>query len=415
MTDDPQQAQEFLSLVGIMDWAPLGGGVELKISPRRTVLVGRNGSGKSLLVAGLGHLLEQRAKRTGSQPSVAAGHPNDLVLGFQQAGRFSLFYAAGSEGEVLREFFEAAVTPSARATLVAALAGRLDPAGAATELCLSFGEQGSHSSWVCRDGVLLLDGEGTSSGPLTVLDFVVPRKPGSWGSMAQNPATQRLRDTVERVSRVFFGARLVPAGIPRHASLRSPILLDASGVPTGSSLEAEQRLGRLVARLHRWNEASPELFAEVAEFGRRNRLWSRLEVVPYRAGLKIAMFGVHVDDVNLGLLPDGTLRVLEIAVELIDPEVKLLLVEEPETASHPWLLGRLLAEMDAACDTRQIVVSTHAPMVVDWASPEEIRLVERTDGKTTVRGLSDEERARVHTYLSDEGTLAEYVYERTEA
>ena len=45
---------------------------------------------------------------------------------------------------------------------------------------------------------------------------------------------------------------------------------------------------------------------------------------------------------------------------LLFPELKLVLVEEPETAVHPGLLSRLLAEFDAYASDRQIVLSTQS-------------------------------------------------------
>lgn len=275
------------------------------------------------------------------------------------------------------------------------------------ELCYEQGDR----VWACVGGALHVAGYPS---PIPWLDRVVPRAPEAWKPLEPHPAAAVMRDTVGRLSALVLGTRFVPAGIPRRDSMRAMVLLDRNGVPAMGAGE-ERRLVRLATRLWRWKEDAPHVFEAVAELGQRNRLWKRLEVVKYEASKTNRLYGVHADDINLGYLPDGTLRVLEIAVELADPEARLVLIEEPETGIHPWLLGRLLHEMDAALDTRQIVVSTHSPMVVDWARPEELRLVERVDERTTVRSLEGEERARVEQYLSDEGTLAEYVYERTES
>jgi predicted ATPase len=119
---------------------------------------------------------------------------------------------------------------------------------------------------------------------------------------------------------------------------------------------------------------------------------------------------VLVDGTDLGLLSDGTLRAAEILMWLLLPGVKLLLIEEPETAVHPGLLSRLLAEFDAYTGDRQIVLSTQAPQVVSWADPLAIRLVERRAAHTEVRRLRDDEVERLAGYLHDEGTLGDFVY-----
>ena len=122
---------------------------------------------------------------------------------------------------------------------------------------------------------------------------------------------------------------------------------------------------------------------------------------------------VLIDGVNIGLCSDGTLRGAEIVLRLLGRPGSTLLIEEPETAVHPGLLHKLLNLIDAYTLDRQLIVSTHSPIVVDWCRPEELRLVERAHNVTTVRALSPDEAIRVHRYLDDEGTLADYLYARS--
>src|SRR5262249_4081231 len=140
----------------------------------------------------------------------------------------------------------------------------------------------------------------------------------------------------------------------------------------------------------------------------RVKLYRDPETVPPSRRRDVA--SVLVDGTDFGLLSDGTLRVIEILVWLIMPELKLLLIEEPETAVHPGLLAKLLAEIEAYSADSPIVISTQSPQVVSWADPLAIRLVERRSGRTEVRRLRDEEVARLSGYLHDEGTLGDFVY-----
>jgi predicted ATPase len=119
---------------------------------------------------------------------------------------------------------------------------------------------------------------------------------------------------------------------------------------------------------------------------------------------------VTVDGVNLGLLSDGTLRVMTVLVGLVDPKIDVAMIEEPELALHPGLIGRLLAEIETASKTRQFVISTHSPQIVSWARPEAIRLVERNDGVTSVRALNEQQVGIISRYLHDEGSLGDYVF-----
>src|SRR5262249_8956591 len=60
-------------------------------------------------------------------------------------------------------------------------------------------------------------------------------------------------------------------------------------------------------------------------------------------GAKQDYGAVLFDGNNIGTASDGTLRVTEISIRLISSFISCLLIEEPETAVHPGLLGKLLA------------------------------------------------------------------------
>jgi energy-coupling factor transporter ATP-binding protein EcfA2 len=118
-----------------------------------------------------------------------------------------------------------------------------------------------------------------------------------------------------------------------------------------------------------------------------------------------------LDDINIGLLSDGTLRILYILVEIINlnPSATII-IEEPETQIHPGMLARLLNEIEAYTFDKNLILSTHSPQVVAWTSPENINLVHRKDGQTFVRKLNEDEIHNVIEYISDEGDLGEWIY-----
>jgi len=185
-----------------------------------------------------------------------------------------------------------------------------------------------------------------------------------------------------------------------------------------SSHRTDDRVVRLAGTIGYWRNRHPDRYKELKDLGRRMGVLQHVDVKIYEdpspSTQRRDLAWISVDDVNIGLLSDGTLRVLETLVDLIDPSATILFIEEPETGVHPGLLRRLLAEIDAYTSDRQVVISTHSPLVVDWAKPSDLRLVERLDGKTTVRALADQEVAYVGAYLNDEGTLAEYVFGRSD-
>ncbi len=122
-------------------------------------------------------------------------------------------------------------------------------------------------------------------------------------------------------------------------------------------------------------------------------------------------FSVYLDGVNIGVLSDGTLKVLSILIELISSNPSsTIIIEEPEAQIHPAMLAKLLNEIETYIYGQNLIVSTHSPQVVSWASPEQINLVHRKDGQTFVRQLGKDDIHNVIEYLSEEGDLGEWIY-----
>lgn len=120
---------------------------------------------------------------------------------------------------------------------------------------------------------------------------------------------------------------------------------------------------------------------------------------------------VLLDGVNIGLLSDGTLRVLSILMELIvSSPSSTIVIEEPETQIHPAMLSKLLNEIATYTYGANLILSTHSPQVVSWTSPEKINLVYRKNGQTFVQKLGENQLHRVIEYLSEEGSLGEWIY-----
>ena len=103
---------------------------------------------------------------------------------------------------------------------------------------------------------------------------------------------------------------------------------------------------------------------------------------------------------------DGTLRVAGILTALLqDPTLPLIGIEEPELTVHPGALPMLCDFIRQATDTTQVVLTTHSPELIDQLEADEIRVVERKDGVTSVGRLSEEQRALVHDHLMSLGEI----------
>jgi predicted ATPase len=89
---------------------------------------------------------------------------------------------------------------------------------------------------------------------------------------------------------------------------------------------------------------------------------------------------------------DGTLRLLALLTALETmPEHGLLCIEEPEHGLHPLIFGPLLDVLREYCppqETRQALLTTHSPDLIDTAAPNEVQVVERNAvGATEMRRL----------------------------
>jgi predicted ATPase len=102
---------------------------------------------------------------------------------------------------------------------------------------------------------------------------------------------------------------------------------------------------------------------------------------------------------SANLLSDGTLKLLCLVAILKNPDPPpLICIDEPELGLHPdWI--ELVAELmqDAAMRT-QVIVATHSPHIVAKMKPEQIIVVEKENGETTLEQLSAE---RLEKWLID--------------
>ncbi len=349
-TATPAPTQAELLAVEIGDWAPLGGDVRLELAGRRTVLVGRNGSGKSALLFGI----------------------------FWGGG-----VACGQFSAIARQ------RPDFPSVPMRFLCEHRDAQGEMWAYQYRLGKRIEESAWNQRDAVWVDTDLRRSDRERLVMSF----REMNW-LLAGIPRHQ----TFVRGKQVVSVTENVDGGGFRVAYLN----------------QTEPVLGRLAEQLVLAHYSSHEgELAELAELGRRIGAWQTLQVETYRGREeKDSIAAVSIDGVDLGLVADGTQRVTGMLWDLVRSArttCKLLLVDEPETGVHPGLLAGLLDTIDAYSIDRQVIVSTHSPQVVSWAKPQELRVVTREAGKTQVRPLSEQQVAQFLKYLHDQ-TLGEFVY-----
>ena len=112
---------------------------------------------------------------------------------------------------------------------------------------------------------------------------------------------------------------------------------------------------------------------------------------------------------QISKLPAGTRRAIQIVISMLFDARSLVLMEHPEESLHPGLLHKLIDVIRSYSHRYQILFSTHSPDVLDTLRPEELILVTAQNGRTRARNLAPREIQAARKFLTDEGSLSEFL------
>ena len=104
-------------------------------------------------------------------------------------------------------------------------------------------------------------------------------------------------------------------------------------------------------------------------------------------GLLFDEHGIH-RPWSVGEVSDGTIQTLALLVAIFDSRFSMLVIEEPENSVHPWIIRRLMDACMTAATARQIVLTTHSPLVINAVAPESVYVLWRDDGETHLGRLT---------------------------
>lgn len=100
-------------------------------------------------------------------------------------------------------------------------------------------------------------------------------------------------------------------------------------------------------------------------------------------------------------LSDGTIAIFAMIIALYFEEKPFIIIEEPVSHIHPFLVSRLMAMMKEASEKKQVMVTTHSSEVVKYASIDDILLISRdSEGYSIISRPGDKEEVR--TFLENE-------------
>lgn len=347
-----------------------------------TVLVGRNGSGKSnfldalrFVVEGLQTSLDHAVKSRGGIDSVrrrSTGHPRNFGIELDiELGDFS------------------------HATYGFEIAGRGQG---------KFVVKHEHLKVVSASGDALAsydveEGKSTTNS-VAALPAVVPDR------LYLVPAASlpKFRSVYDALLSMGF-CNLNPDSMKELQSPDAGELLHRDG----------SNIASVIARLR---SSKPEVFARIQEYLRtivpevtdvdRVALGPR-ETLEFRQEVKGSRYPWKFYAANMS---DGTLRALATLVAVTqlahrDSPVSLIGIEEPETALHPAAAGALMDALREAASHTQVVATSHSPDLLDQVDPEKegLLVVVSRAGKTEIAPVDKGSLETIRKHLYSPGEL----------
>jgi len=106
-------------------------------------------------------------------------------------------------------------------------------------------------------------------------------------------------------------------------------------------------------------------------------------------------------DLPASSLSDGTIAIFAMIIALYFEEKPFIIIEEPVSHIHPFLVGRLISMMKEASGKKQVMITTHSTEVVKHADIHDILLISRDNlGFSVISRPGDKEE--VKTFLENE-------------
>jgi predicted ATPase len=104
---------------------------------------------------------------------------------------------------------------------------------------------------------------------------------------------------------------------------------------------------------------------------------------------------------------DGTLRLLGILVALSQrANVSFVAIEEPELTLHPGAVAILSDILKEAAARRQLLITTQSPDLISRFAANDLRIVERgSSGATTIQPIAEHQRQAIEQQLFSAGDL----------
>jgi|SRR6185369_4891686 len=108
-------------------------------------------------------------------------------------------------------------------------------------------------------------------------------------------------------------------------------------------------------------------------------------------------------------ISDGTIQAIALLAATFDPRIKVLVIEEPENSVHPWAIRTFVEAFRLASEQKQIILTTHSPILIDQIRPEELWVVQRPGAETLIDPVLSLDPSLKEAWGQGKFTLSEYL------
>jgi len=348
-----------------------------------TVVIGKNGTGKSSLFDAFGFLADCLA------------HDVETACDMQQRGGFERLRSKGVEGPIQFEVYYREAPKERPITYELAIS--LDGTGrpfVESEILRQRRKGQKHGRpfpflrlshgkgmvWAGEEAVETDDEEGRTQAPVDLTDL---RQLGvaTLGTLKEHPRIKRFRDFLKGWYLSYFhpdGARSLPsAGPQRH--------LNRHGDNIGNVVQFLEREHK-----ERFEGILRRIAAKIPGIERIDT-----KITDDKRVLLRFNDGAFIEPFFAQQMSDGTLKIFNYLLLLEDPDPPpFICIEEPENGLYHKLLETLATEFRAHATGKktasQIFVTTHQPYFVDGLDPEEVWVLQKgEDGFSAVTNVAD--------------------------
>jgi len=112
---------------------------------------------------------------------------------------------------------------------------------------------------------------------------------------------------------------------------------------------------------------------------------------------------------NVAEISDGTVQALALLVALFDDRSSALVIDELENSLHPWIIRRLIDACKVAAEQKQIILTSHSPIVIDEMPPEAVYVLWREGGASHLSPLAGLDPAFLDMWKRGDVSTFEYL------